>query len=265
MSYNPSAIRSHLDTLILGRRIEFYPQVGSTNDLAKEEARKGAPEGLLIVTDEQMAGRGRLGRVWVAPPGRCVLCSLLLRPRFGIGHAFYLTVATSLAIYRATRGLFEEAGEKPPVSIKWPNDVLIRGRKVAGILSESEYGAGGWEFAVIGFGINANLTAAQLGELRPTATSLSEELGHEVDRAKLLARVLSELESLYISLQNGQFGPVHEQWVVALETPGRRVSVNEPSGTVTGQALRVDPDGALVLRLDSGEERRILAGDVGAV
>jgi len=189
---------------------------------------------------------------------------VLLRPRFVAEGAFYLTIAASLAIYRAVRGLFEDEGEKPPVSIKWPNDVLIHGRKVAGILSESEFGAKGWEFAVVGFGINTNLTADQLGDLREAATSLSEELGREVDRAKLLASVLNELESLYLSLQNGQFSVVYEQWATALETPGKRVSVREPSGTITGQALRVDSDGALVLRLDSGEERRVLAGDVGA-
>jgi BirA family biotin operon repressor/biotin-[acetyl-CoA-carboxylase] ligase len=90
-------------------------------------------------------------------------------------------------------------------------------------------------------------------------------LGHDVDRATLLARVLTELESIYLSLQNGQFGMVHSQWAAALETLGKRVSVNEFGGTVTGHALRVDADGALVLRLDNGAEKRILAGDVGAV
>lgn len=263
--------KAQLATLILGRRIELYPQVGSTNDLAREAGRLGEPEGLVIIANEQIAGRGRMGRTWVAPPGCCVLCSVLLKPRFSPEQAFYLTIAASLAIHRAVKKLFEEcprtdgAKSRPPVTIKWPNDVMVRGRKVAGILCESEFGAEGWDLAVIGFGINANLRREELGEMQATATSLSVELGHDVDRATLLARVLTELESIYLSLQNGQFGMVHSQWAAALETLGKRVSVNEFGGTVTGHALRVDADGALVLRLDNGAEKRILAGDVGAV
>lgn len=264
--YTALGVRAQLRTLILGRRIEVYPQVSSTNDLAKELGRLGEPEGLVIATEEQVQGRGRLGRAWVAPPGCCVLCSVLLRPRFSPDQAFYLTISTAMAIYRAARSLFEarEIGNQPCVTIKWPNDVLVGGRKVAGILSESEFGPDGWEFAVVGFGINANLDREQLGELRATATSLSLELGYEVDRARLLARVLTELESLYLSLQNGQFGAVYSQWVAALETVGKRVSVWEAGAPITGQALRVDHDGALVLRLDNGQEQRVIAGDIGA-
>jgi BirA family biotin operon repressor/biotin-[acetyl-CoA-carboxylase] ligase len=139
---------------------------------------------------------------------------------------------------------------------------MLNGRKVCGILSESEFTGGAWAFAVVGFGINANLNLDELGELQASATSLSAELGHAVDRAALLVRVLAELESIYLSLQSGQMGAVYKEWVEALETPGRRVAVHASEGRLVGQALRVEPDGALVLRLDSGEERRVLAGDV---
>src|SRR5262245_59198062 len=104
-AYTPEAIRTNLNTLILGKRIEMREQVGSTNDLAREAGRRGEPEGLVIVAEEQLAGRGRMGRVWTAPPGCCVLCSVLLRPRFPPEQAFYLTIAASLAIYRACRGI----------------------------------------------------------------------------------------------------------------------------------------------------------------
>jgi BirA family biotin operon repressor/biotin-[acetyl-CoA-carboxylase] ligase len=140
--------------------------------------------------------------------------------------------------------------------------VLVNGRKVCGILSESEFSGREWAFAVVGFGINANLSPGELGDLQDNATSLSAELGHAVDRAALLVRVLTELESIYLSLQGGQTGMIYREWVAALETPGRRVTVDAPEGRMIGQALRVEPDGALVLRLDSGEERRVLAGDV---
>jgi BirA family biotin operon repressor/biotin-[acetyl-CoA-carboxylase] ligase len=113
--------------------------VRSTNDLAREAGRRGEAEGLVVVAEEQVAGRGRIGRAWVAPPGCCVLCSVLLRPRFSPEQAFYLTIAASLAIYRAASAHFPP-DDKGAVTIKWPNDVLVRGRKVAGILCESEFG-----------------------------------------------------------------------------------------------------------------------------
>jgi BirA family transcriptional regulator, biotin operon repressor / biotin---[acetyl-CoA-carboxylase] ligase len=267
--YTAEAVRAHLATLILGRRIEIHLQVGSTNDLARLAGWRAEPEGLVIAAEEQVAGRGRLGRAWVAPPGCCILCSVLLRPRFSPQEAFYLTVIASLAIYRACAALFRGPetpavpGDRPPVSIKWPNDVLVRGRKIAGILCESEFDGEGWQFAVVGFGINANLRPEKLGDLQAVATSLSAELGRDVDRAALLALVLGELESLYLSLQGGQFGYVHSRWVAALETIGKRVSVREADGTITGQALGVDRGGALILRLDDGTEKRVLSGDVG--
>jgi BirA family biotin operon repressor/biotin-[acetyl-CoA-carboxylase] ligase len=276
MPYTPQSIRSTLPTLILGGRIELHPQVSSTNDLAREAGRRGEPEGLVVLAEEQVAGRGRMGRIWTAPPGCCILCSVLLRPRFTPQHAFYLTIAASLAIHRACATLLHRdegltANDQPShrpssivhrPSIKWPNDVLIHGKKVAGVLCESEFGSGGWDFSVVGFGINVNLRPLELGELQATATSLSAELGRSLDRTALLLQVLAELEGLYISLQNGQFRHLHSEWTAALETIGRRVSVQEPGGTVSGVALRVDPDGALVVRQDKGTERRVLAGDV---
>lgn len=261
--YTPAAIKSRLTTNILGRRIELHPQVGSTNDLVKQAARLGEAEGLVVLAEEQLTGRGRLGRTWVAPPGCCVLCSVLLRPRFSPQQAFYVTIAAAVAIHRALRGI--GSGALSP-AIKWSNDVLLNGRKVSGILSESEFSGGEWAFSVLGFGINVNLQRGQLGELRDTATSVSAELGREVDRVEVLARVLGELEGLYLLLQGGQFGTVHAEWAGALETLGRRVSIAEPGrdGPVQGKAVRVDADGALVVLTDGGVERRVLAGDLTA-
>ncbi len=262
--YTPASIKSRLTTNILGHHIELHPQVGSTNDLVKQAARRGEAEGLVIVAEEQLTGRGRLGRTWVAPPGCCVLCSVLLRPRFSPQHAFYVTIAAAVAIHRAIRAV---GGGALSPTIKWSNDVLLNGRKVSGILSESEFTGGEWDFSVLGFGINVNLQREQFGDLRDTATSLSAELRREVDRAEVLATVLNELDSIYLLLQGGQFGPVHAEWAAALETLGRRVSILEPglAGAgkwVEGKALRVDADGALVVLTDGGVERRILAGDV---
>ncbi len=263
--YDAEAIRAYLTTIIIGRQLEIHEQVGSTNDLAREAGRRGAPEGLVILAEEQVAGRGRLGRVWNAPPGCCILCSILLRPRFSPEHAFYLTIAASLAIYRACTALlgdFQVSHNPRPPTIKWPNDILLGGRKVSGVLCESEFSGGAWAFSIVGFGINVNLEPEQFGDLQATATSLSTEVGSQVSRVTLLSSVLSEFESLYLLLQNGQLAIVHSQWTAALETIGKRVSVQEPGGAITGKALRVDSDGALVLKADNGKEKRVLAGDV---
>jgi BirA family biotin operon repressor/biotin-[acetyl-CoA-carboxylase] ligase len=264
LPYTPESIQSALGTTVIGRQLALYQQVGSTNDLAKEAGRRGEREGLVIAAEEQTAGRGRLGRVWSAPGGCCILCSVLLRPRFSSQYAFYLTIVASLAVYRACKALIDEEQipQAPTVAIKWPNDVLIRGRKVVGVLSETEFSGEDWSFAVVGFGINVNLSAEELGGLRGAATSLAIELGGPVDRALLLARVLQELESLYLLLQNGQFSAVHSEWVGALETVGKHVMVTEAQDKVSGQAVRVDPDGALVIRTERGDEQRVLAGDV---
>lgn len=281
-AYTAEAIAATLSTTLLGRRIELYPQVGSTNDLVKEAARRGESEGFTVLAEEQITGRGRLGRSWIAPPGCCVLCSVLLRPRFPPQRAFYLTIAASLAIYRAVKKLASslEQGRLYMPGIKWPNDVLLNGRKVSGVLSEGEFSGGEWSFAVVGFGINANLSSTQLGPLATTATSLSAELGQAIDRTALLGSVLRELEELYLLLQNGQFSAVYAQWLGALETLGKHVrvavppsSAENPSGAgrneineineiVEGKAVRVESDGALIVRTAAGEEKRVLAGEL---
>ena len=281
---SPQAIQAALTTTLLGRRIEVHQQVGSTNDLAREAARQGEKEGLVILAEEQTAGRGRMGRAWTAPPGCCLLCSILLRPRFSPHHAFHLTMAASLAIYRAIARTMDAQTLTPDprpqtpdplllsthslltphsslLTIKWPNDVLLGGRKVSGALCESEWSGDDWLFTVIGFGINVNLDLRDLGDLQATATSLSAELRRDVDRVTLLIRVLEELESLYLLLQNGQLRIVRDAWAEKLETVGRGVTVQEPDGIVEGRALRVDPDGALILATRGGE-RRVIAGEV---
>lgn len=278
--YSVDAIRASLKTIMLGRRVEMHQWVGSTNDVAREAARRGEEEGLVVLAEEQVTGRGRLGRVWLAPPGCCILCSVLLRPRFSPERGFYITIATALAIYRACKALLMQYGrvgtstlstrpelgiaQEPAVAIKWPNDVLIGGRKVSGVLCESELDGRDWACCVAGFGINVNLSVDEIAPLQSRATSLAVESGRSVDRTQLLAQVLIELEGLYFSLQNGQFGVVHDEWVAALETIGKRVSVRKQGGVIEGEALRVDADGALVVRLATGEERRVVEGDVTA-
>jgi BirA family transcriptional regulator, biotin operon repressor / biotin---[acetyl-CoA-carboxylase] ligase len=263
VAYSIEEIHAQLSTSLVGQRIELHEQVGSTNDLAREAGKAGAPEGLVILAEEQVRGKGRLGRTWTAPPGSSILCSVLLRPRFSPRQGFYLTIAASLAILRVIREIYPR--HAPYSAIKWPNDVLVNGRKVAGVLGEGEFVGGEWGFAVVGFGINVSLSGAELEGLRsvaPKATSLSVESGVDIDRITLLARVLEELERLYLTLQNGEFNTVYEEWIGKMETVGRRVLVDQGGHRVDGVAVRVDTDGALVIRTDDWQEHRILAGDV---
>ena len=261
--YTIEGIQSRLHTQIIGNRLEVHQQVGSTNNIARAAGKAGVPEGLVIVAEEQTAGRGRLGRTWTAPAGSSIFCSVLLRPRFSPQQGFYLTIAASLAILRAIHYL--APSQIPYAAIKWPNDVLVDGRKVSGVLTEGEFVGGEWGFAIVGFGINVSLSRADLESLRasaPRATSLSLELRTQIGRAALLARILEELERLYLALQEGEFKSVHGEWVRRVETVGRQVLVDHGRERINGMAVRVESDGALVVRTEDGLEHRVLAGDV---
>ncbi len=297
--YTVEGIQARLGTIFVGRKIELHRQVGSTNDLVRAAGRRGESEGLVVLAEEQAQGRGRLGRTWAAPPGSSILCSVLLRPRISPQQAFYLTIAASLAILRGVREISEDDGRwtiddrgrtkdggrrtvdggpgnatqaegrvtsrRLLSAIKWPNDVMVKGKKVAGVLSEGEFVGGDWGFAIVGFGINVNLSGGELERLRafaPKATSLSAETGMEIDRVRLLARILEELESLYLSLHNGKFGSVYEEWASKMETIGRPVLVDQGNERIDGVAVRVETDGALIIRARDGRERRVLAGDI---
>jgi BirA family transcriptional regulator, biotin operon repressor / biotin---[acetyl-CoA-carboxylase] ligase len=258
-------IRSALNTTLIGHPLELHEKVGSTNDLAREGGRQGEPEGLVVLAEEQVAGKGRRGRRWVAPPGCCILCSILLRPRFKPQHAFHVTMAASLAIATGIEGSIGEATRgadgQHRVTIKWPNDVLLNGRKVSGVLAESEWVGDEWSFAVVGFGINVNLDPAVLRDVRWQPTSLSAELGREVDRVGLLARVLGEFETLYGLLNGGEFKEIYRRWSDKLEIIGRGVAIEEMGSIMEGEVARVEEDGTLLVAVTGGM-RRVRMGDL---
>ena len=237
-----------------GRPIIRHAQVGSTNDLAREAARAGAAEGLLILADEQVAGRGQRGRLWLAPPGGAILASLLLRPHTPLVEMFAPTMILGLAVQAAARAW------GAPAVLKWPNDVLCRGRKLAGILCEAAVSGGRVEWVVAGFGVNVAFDPAAVG-LTDLATSLQVEIpGPPPDREAVLARILAEAEARYDRWQAGDYLAVWTEWQAALVTLGQTVTVDSgDGGIVRGTALRVAPDGALVLATATGEQR-VVAG-----
>jgi BirA family biotin operon repressor/biotin-[acetyl-CoA-carboxylase] ligase len=221
-------------------------------DEARKEAKAGASEGTVVVAEEQTTGRARLGRTWINPPG-VVAVSIILHPEMSqlIRLTMVAALATSHCIEKAT-GL--------ETTIKWPNDVLVNGKKISGILTESALRGQSVDWAVIGIGINVNFDPKAYPEIADIATSLSVELGKEVSQLKVLLHLLSELEFFYLALRRGE--PIYQQWRDKLETLGRVVQVKTGTDIEKGYAESVDEDGALILRRSDGSLARIVAGEV---
>jgi BirA family biotin operon repressor/biotin-[acetyl-CoA-carboxylase] ligase len=219
-------------------------------------ARRGAPDGALVLADEQTAGRGRRGRTWNAPPGQCLLCSLILRPTIPPRVAPRLTMLAAVAIARTLRALGAHA------VVKWPNDVLITGRKVAGILAETELSGDSLSFAIVGMGVNIAVPAADLPLLAPQATSLLAETGHSITVPHVLRLLLAEVEARYSCMAQDDGQAIYEEWRGMLDTIGRDVAVMTEGDMVRGRAEDVDADGALLVRQDNGEMVRITFGEV---
>jgi len=256
----PEEVSAGLTTRRLGRVIEYRETVGSTNDLAKDLARKGVPEGLLVLADQQTAGKGRLGRSWLTPPGAAIAMSLVLRPALPPHEAPRITLAAAVAVTEAVRDM-----TGLPAGIKWPNDVQLEGRKLCGILTEMEAELDRVAFVVLGIGVNVGLRREQMAPaLRETATSLALEGAIGVRRAVLVQAILSRFEQAYDDLLAGRFPQVLSRWRSLSVTLGRPVRVHGLGGQVTleGVAQDVDDDGALLVRDADGCLHRVLSGEV---
>jgi len=249
------AVSAILNTRRLGRTLEVYRVIESTNTRAAELARQGAPDGTLVLAEEQSAGRGRLGRSWLAPAGSSLLFSLVLRPRLQPPEIQRLAMITSLAACHAVAELYGLLA-----AIKWPNDIQINGKKLGGMLCEAGMQAEKLSWVVVGLGLNVNLDPSRLGKMMVPATSLAHELGHEVARLPLLAALLERLERDYERVNSGWLP--HTAWRAHLATLGQPVQVSTPGEVITGTAEDVDANGALLVRLADGSQRSILAGDV---
>ena len=252
---HPSAVEPLLTTRWLGRRYHYLEETGSTNTVAGDLARQGTAEGTVVVAEAQTRGRGRLGRAWVSPAHQNLYLSLILRPHLPSEHISQLSLMAGVAACETVR-------EWCPATIKWPNDILIEGRKVAGILAELE-GEGAARFVVLGIGVNLNSERAAFpAELHGKATSIRIETGVAVDRPRFLARLLGRLEARYDQLRQQGFAPIAEAWCAQSALIGQTIRVDAPAGQVSGVVLGLDADGALRLRLASGAEHRLVAGDV---
>ncbi|HWQ12212.1 MAG TPA: biotin--[acetyl-CoA-carboxylase] ligase [Roseiflexaceae bacterium] len=261
------AIQRELRTQVVGHTMLRYERVGSTNDLAKERAQAGHDEGLVILAEEQRAGRGRMGRAWVSPAGTSLLLSVLLRPSWlSPGDVFAITMVAGVALCEAV-----EQVAQLRAALKWPNDLLLPAgapsalHKAAGILCDVRLEGERLAWVVVGIGLNVNWTPAGTvdgRDLAASATSVAAAVGGPVDRGALLRALLRRLDARYLALRGGGRDELFAAWRGRLATIGQQVAVRLPGGELHGLAEDVEPSGALRVRDAHGTLHLVTAGDV---
>jgi BirA family biotin operon repressor/biotin-[acetyl-CoA-carboxylase] ligase len=253
----PEKLQQSLETKIFGKRILIKTEVNSTNELASQLASKGAAEGTVVLALTQSAGRGRLSRSWISPSGGLWL-SVILRPKIKAIEASKLTFIASLSVAEVLREQYRLNAET-----KWPNDVLVNGKKICGVLAKMITTGESVEGVILGIGLNANFPASILPKLvRTDATSIESELGKEIILQELFAALMKKLEETYKVLLKEGSQPVLSRWKTCSGFLGKKLVVTESFETFRGTALDVDGDGALILVLDDGTKKRIYAGDI---
>ena len=251
-------ILSGLRNQTIGRQIQTYDRVGSTNDLALQCGIDGAEEGTLILAESQIQGRGRHGRRWLAPPRSSILASVILRHRLRADQVGLPNLIGAVAIATAINELTNLSAQ-----IKWPNDVLIQGRKVSGVLTELEYDRNRQPFFVMGFGINVNTIWADLPEeLRASATSLRIESNRKISRVVLLQAILHRLEENYLRLKHNDTEPIIATVNRLSYHLGDWIQIKTAGELFHGRAEGIDRDGGLLLRDVNGNRRKFLVGEV---
>lgn len=252
----PEEIMPALETESFGKKIVYRKIINSTNSFAKELAENGADEGTIIIAEEQNQGKGRLNRSWASPIGGIWL-SIILRPQMLPIEAVRFTLLAAIAVAKA----IENLGIKP--EIKWPNDILIDGKKVCGILLELSAEMDRIDYLIAGFGINANFRVAEIPEeSRGSATTLYEAIGRDVNRHQLVADLLLELEKGYWMLLDGGWNEIRDQWLSRCGMLNKTISLSTLQGIVEGEFIGVDEFGAIRMRLPQGDIRTFSAGDV---
>ena len=253
----PEEIKFGLNTKIIAKKIFYYDVVDSTNTKCHELAEKKYPQGTIVIAEAQTKGKGRLSRVWASPKYKGIYFSIILKPDILPVHVPKITLLAAVSAVSAIRKLTQL-----PALIRWPNDILINKGKVCGILTEMDAEADRVNFIILGIGINVT---ANHSDLPKGATSLLGEGARDVSRCQLLKELLRELESHYLLFKRKGFEPIVQEWQNLSAILGSRVKIISHSEKLEGQASGIDPDGALILRLDSGFQKKITAGDVELV
>lgn len=243
---------------LIGRDIRVFKETTSTNDAVERVARDGEAEGVVVFAETQTKGRGRLGRRWISPPGRGLWFSILLRPKISPQSITQITVASAVSLRRAIKTVTGLVAE-----IKWPNDLMLNGLKIAGILTELSSEPDAVKHVVLGIGVDVNLTSEDIPEeLRNVATSLRIVTGRKLDRAALAIQILREIDRAYASIQEGMFEELSNEWASGCATIGKDVTIEMGGRLLQGRVEALDQDGALLLRTEHGRLERVIAGDV---
>jgi BirA family biotin operon repressor/biotin-[acetyl-CoA-carboxylase] ligase len=250
-------IKARLKTRVIGSEVIVFDQTASTNDVIEHMARSQDREGLVVFAESQTRGRGRHGRAWASPRGKGLWFSVLLRPKLAPAAVTRITVAASVAVAGAVRKI-----TGLDARIKWPNDVTVRGKKLAGILTELRAEADEILYAILGIGIDVNCRREDFPpEIVDAATSLQIETGEAQDRTEFAVQVLNALDDCYRETLTN-FDAVIEEWAKLSTTLGKQLVVTMGARRIEGEAQALDGDGALLLRKDDGRVERILGGDV---
>lgn len=247
-------LKWQLNTEVIGRKIYSYEKVDSTNDTAYNIALQGEKEGVVVIAESQTQGRGRMGRKWISPKAKGAYISIILRPNILPRELSAVTVFSALAVAKAIREM-----ANLPAFIRWPNDVLINNKKVCGILTEMNGETDKVNFVIIGIGVNIN---TKKDTLPKEATSLAIELGEELWRLELVKNIFRNLDEYYKVFNSGRIDDIIKEYKELSMFLGERVQVSYHDSKIEGYAIDVDREGALILRMDSGLNERVLAGDV---
>ena len=251
-------VQEQLTARRLGAKFHYFTEISSTNTHARELAERGAAEGEIVIGETQTHGRGRLGRHWESPSLVNLYLSIILRPKLAPKHAPQITLMAAVALVETFAPLIAQA----PI-IKWPNDILVAGRKVAGILTELYAELDRVNHVILGVGVNVNLTSSDFPpELRKVATSLQSESGKHVSRPDLAVQILRELEQDYGRLRAGDFVAVADEWEEHCTTIGHEIVIRAGDRRIRGVAESLGEDGALLLRTEHGHLERVMGGDV---
>ncbi len=257
MNWNEKLLKEKLAGQFIGHKLHYFAEIGSTNDEAFRLGIEGAPEGTVVIADSQTKGRGRMHRIWHSPAGSNIYTSIILRPHLPPEEAPLISMVAGVAVAET---LTQYCPGK--IELKWPNDVLVKGKKICGILAQMKTAAEDVDFVVVGIGINVNIRGNQFpAEVLEIATSLSLETGQEISRQDLIIKLFENFAKWYRKLLQNGFAAIKEKWLNLAPMIGQNVQVIHFYETIQGQAIGIDDAGSLIIVSVQGEKMVINAGD----
>lgn len=261
MKLNQEKLKRSLAGKFIGDQLYYYEEIGSTNDEAFRLGLAGAPEGTALIANSQSAGKGRMQRVWHSPAGSNIYTSIILRPKITPARAPQISILAGVAVAEVLESYCPDR-----IELKWPNDILIDGKKVCGILCQIQTNASEVDFIVLGMGINVNISYVQFPkEICNLATSLGIETGGEISRQELIISLYENLAKWYKQLLQDGFGLIKEKWLSMSPMIGQTVQVMFQKEAVSGKAIDLDEDGSLILLAAGNKELKVSAGDATIV